>query len=169
MAPLPAVRIRSDVERQRLLGTSSPAGFKRGNYAPEMSHRVYARLVECAESCLQGGFNVIVDAAFLDAADRELFTGLADRMSITCAFVSCHADPATLLNRVASRAQRGDDASQADQTVLSAQLRQFQPLEPTQHRPIIQVDTRDADAVEKVVNAVRELLDLRRVGRLDRC
>lgn len=162
VAPLPALRIRSDVERKRLFGASSPAGIKRGNYAPEMSHRVYARLVECAESCLQAGFNVIVDAAFLDAADRELFTGLADRMLITCAFVSCHADPSTLLNRVTNRAGRGDDASEADQTVLSAQLRDFEPLSLKQNRPVIQVDTRDADAIEQAVGAVRALLVRRR-------
>lgn len=163
VAPLPALRIRSDVERKRLLGASpAPAGFKRDNYAPEMSHRVYARLVECAESCLQAGFNVIVDAAFLDAADRELFTGLADRMLVTCAFVSCHADATTLLDRVATRAERGDDASEADRSVLGAQSRDFEPLDPHQNRPIIQVDTRNADAIDKAVAAVRALLAPRR-------
>jgi uncharacterized protein len=159
VAPLPAVRVRSDVERKRLLGTSPAVkGFKRGSYAPEMSHRVYARLIECAESCLQAGFNVIVDAAFLDAADRELFTGLADRMLVTCAFISCHADSNTLLQRVATRAERKEDASEADQSVLGAQLRDFEPLDPKQNRPIIPVDTRDADALEQVVEAVRALL-----------
>lgn len=159
VAPLPALRIRSDVERRRLLGTSpAAAGFKQGNYTPEMSHRVYARLVECAESCLQAGFNVIVDAAFLDAADRELFTGLADRMLITCAFISCHADSTTLLDRVAIRAARGNDVSEADQSVLGAQLRDFEPLELQQDRPIISVDTRDADVIQKVVGAVHALL-----------
>lgn len=162
VALLPALRIRSDVERKRLFGTSSPAGVKRGNYAPEMSHRVYGSLVECAESCLQAGFNVIVDAAFLDAADRELFTGLADRMLVTCAFISCHADSTTLLHRVVTRAEHGDDASEANQAVLSAQLRAFEPLDLKQDRPIIQVDTRDADAIEKVVRAVHALLVLRR-------
>lgn len=163
VAPLPALRIRSDVERKRVLGTApAPAGFKHGNYAPEMSHRVYARLVECAESCLQAGFNVIVDAAFLDATDRELFTGLADRMRITCAFIACHADSTTLQNRVADRCRRGDDASEADQSVLTAQLRDFEPLGEEQRRPIIPADTRDGDVVARVVDAVRALLEPRR-------
>ncbi|WP_129774899.1 bifunctional aminoglycoside phosphotransferase/ATP-binding protein [Peristeroidobacter soli] len=155
VAPLHALRIRSDLERKRLLGASpSTAGFRQGNYSPEMSHRVYARLVECAESCLQAGFNVIVDAAFLDAADRELFTSLAERMNVECVFISCQADPATLLNRVATRAQRGDDASEADQSVVNAQLRDFEPLESERHR-IVQVDTRDADAVENAVSSLQ--------------
>ncbi|MFC4308484.1 AAA family ATPase [Steroidobacter flavus] len=155
VAPLHALRIRSDLERQRLLGASaSAAGFKQGNYAPEMSHRVYARLMECAERCLQAGFNVIVDAAFLDAADRELFTSLADRMNVTCVFISCHADPATLLNRVATRAKRGNDPSEADQSVVNAQLRDFKPLKSEHHR-IVEVDTRDTDPVGKVVSSLQ--------------
>lgn len=156
VSPLRALRIRSDVERKRLVGGSSAmAGFKEGNYAPAMSHRVYARLVECAESCLQAGFNAIVDAAFLDAADRELFMSLADRMNVRCAFISCHADPATLLDRVARRNNRGDDASEADQSVVRAQLRGFVPLDREQLHRVIAIDTRDADAVEKVVRKVR--------------
>lgn len=159
VAPLHALRIRSDVERKRLAGDSPAAsGFKQGRYAPEMSHRVYARLMDCAESCLQAGFNVIVDAAFLEASDRELFTGMADRLQMTCAFISCHADPATLLNRVTDRAERGSDASEADRSVVDAQLRNFKPLRPDQRRAIVQVDTRDTDVVATVVNAVRPLL-----------
>lgn len=158
VAPLHALRIRSDVERKRLLGPC-PAigGFNRGNYTPEISHRVYARLVECAESCLQGGFNVIVDAAFLDASDRELFTSLADRMRVTCAYISCHAEWATLLSRVSARAERGDDPSEADPSVLRAQLQVFEPLDTKRRHQVINVDTRDAEAVSNVVGAVRAL------------
>lgn len=155
IAPLHAIRIRSDVERKRLLRPASAAtGFKQGNYAPEISHRVYARLMDCAESCLQAGFNVIVDAAFLDPSDRELFISLADRMALTCAFISCSADPATLLRRVGARAEHGADPSQADESVVRSQLRNFAPLDTQQHHRVINVDTRDADAVEKLVNAV---------------
>lgn len=158
VAPLHALRIRSDVERKRLAGTSqASAGFKQDRYAPEMSHRVYARLLECAESCLQAGFNVIVDAAFLDDCDQELFTGLADRLHVTCAFISCNADPATLLDRVAARAAHGTDASEADRAVVNAQLRDFKPLGTQQRRPFIQVDTRNADVVPMVVGAISTL------------
>lgn len=156
VGPLRAVRVRSDLERKRLLGEpDSPAGagFKQGHYAPAMSHRVYARLVECAESCLQAGCNVIVDAAFLEAADRELFTGLAERMEIACAFISCNADEATLLNRVAIRAADGKDVSEADRSVLAAQLRSYKPLVTT--RRVIHADTREPAVVQTVVAAVR--------------
>ncbi len=50
---LGAIRIRSDVERKRLGGVSSSllenAGFEEDLYTPAMSHRTYARLLECAD------------------------------------------------------------------------------------------------------------------------
>jgi predicted kinase len=145
------------LERKRLLGPSSaPSGFKQGKYAPEMSRRVYARLAECAEHCLHGGFNVIVDASFLAAADRELFTSLADRMNVRCAFISCQADPSTLLHRVAMRAKSGGDPSDADQSVVKAQLRDFEPISGGPY-PIIQIDTRSTDPVRSAVDSVRAL------------
>lgn len=159
VAPLKALRIRSDVERRRLAGSpQAPGGYQQGRYTPEMSHRVYARLMECTESCLQAGFNVIVDAAFLDEIDQELFTGLADRLHLACAFISCHADPETLLSRVATRAAYATDASEADRSIVNAQLRAFKPLSTRQRRPFIQVDTREADVVAMAVGAVRTLL-----------
>jgi hypothetical protein len=72
---LGAVRIRSDVERKRLGGIPPSVvrqvGFTQGLYTPEFSHRTYARLLECAESCLKGGVDVIVDAAFLSRGHRD--------------------------------------------------------------------------------------------------
>lgn len=158
IVPLNAIRIRSDVERKRLAGTEpSAATFKQGRYAPEMSHRVYARLMECAESCLQASFNVIVDAALLDESDREMFTSLADRLHVTCAFISCQAPSATLLSRVDARARQATDPSEADRSVVEAQLREFKPLDLEHRRPFVQVDTSDADVVATVVNSVRSL------------
>jgi aminoglycoside phosphotransferase family enzyme len=62
---LEAVRICSDVETERLL--------------------------ECAESSLEGGVDIIVDAAFLDAADRKRFEVLADRRRVQYVIVPAHS------------------------------------------------------------------------------
>jgi len=66
---LGAIRIRSDVERKRLADVSPSLlkendGYEEGLYTPALSHRTYARLLECADGCLKGGFDTIVDAAF---------------------------------------------------------------------------------------------------------
>lgn len=157
---VPALRIRSDLERRRLLGEaprSEEKGFKAGRYAPEIRRRIYAHMIDCAESCLQAGFNVIVDAAFLDEADRESFESLANRSGVACAFISCHADEATLLERVSARAAEGRDVSEADRDVVTAQLRTFQPLQPRPGRRVIQADTRDPAVTRTVIDAIEAM------------
>lgn len=158
VATLPALRIRSDLERKRLVGrtagSSEGASFKQGLYAPEISHRTYARLIECAESCLQAGFTVIVDAGFLDPADRELFHGLAKQLQITRMIISCQADRDTLLSRVEERAKKGKDPSDADRKIVEAQLRDIKPLSADERPELITVDTRRSDVVRQVVAAV---------------
>jgi hypothetical protein len=156
---LPALRVRSDLERKRLAGssTATPAANapNAGIYVPEMSHRTYARLLECAESCLQTGFHTLVDAAFLDRADRELFHGLAVRLRIPLVIVSCRADPTTLAARIQARAESGTDPSDADRRVLETQLRHLTPLDAEEQHAAIAVDTREAGALQRIVAAVR--------------
>jgi uncharacterized protein len=95
---LHAVRIRSDLERRRLAGIdvqeSVAPGLRYGIYSPGFNHRTYSRLLDCTEHCLRVGFNVIVDAAFWDAADRELFQALATRLRAHFLIVSCQPKPA---------------------------------------------------------------------------
>ncbi len=64
------------------------------------------RLVECAESCLQAGFNSIADASFLDAADREL-SHIAGRSN------ECDVRFHFLPGRSIDSAESGSHASQA--------------------------------------------------------
>lgn len=158
---LPALRVRSDLERKRLagldIGTSVASAPNTGIYVPAMSHRTYARLLECAESCLQTGFHTIVDAAFLDRADRELFHGLAARLRIPLIIVSCRADPATLATRIQMRAESGADPSDADRRVLEAQLRNLPPFDDKEEPAVVVVDTReaDADAIQRIIATIR--------------
>ena len=69
---LPAIRMRSDLERKRLFGiprlafTRNPVN--EGIYTPEASVQTYHMLEANARSMLLAGFNVIVDATFLQEA-----------------------------------------------------------------------------------------------------
>lgn len=156
---LPALRVRSDLERKRVaglsVGTSATSAPNTGLYVPEMSHRTYARLLECAENCLQTGFHTIVDAAFLDRADRELFHGLAARLRTPLVIVSCRADVDTLSARVQARTESGKDPSDADQHVLEAQLRNLTPFDDAEQEAVITVDTRETGRVQQVIAAVQ--------------
>lgn len=155
---LPAIRIRSDLERKRLAGLSTTetaaAPIRQGIYSPAFSHRTYARSLECAEHCLSAGFNTIVDAAFLDGSDRDLFRELANRLGVPCFIVACEADADTLADRIRERAARRTDVSDADLSVLDMQLREAAPFDEAEQSCVIAVDTRRAEAVERVVRAL---------------
>ena len=163
VAALPAVRIRSDLERKRLARVGTHAGaakFRQGIYAPGFTHRTYARLSDCAESCLRAGFNVVVDAAFLDPSDRELFRGLATRLRVPCVIVSCQADRATLAVRVQERRRDREDPSDADQAVLDAQLRNMQPFAAQELSRVVAVQTTEPDVAARVTASIRSLCEL---------
>jgi len=68
---------------------------------------------------------VIVDAACLRRTERQAFRDLAQQMGLPFTLLDCQAEPATLLQRVRARRQRGDDPSEADEAVL-AQQQSFQ-------------------------------------------
>jgi predicted kinase len=93
---LSAVRVRSDVERKRLAHMAGQRARARGHpprhLLAQFSRRTYERLAECAENCLRAGLNTIVDAAFLDPAERALFHALARRLDARFAIVACRAD-----------------------------------------------------------------------------
>jgi aminoglycoside phosphotransferase family enzyme/predicted kinase len=159
---LGAVRIRSDVERKRLGGTPILAahnvGFEQGLYTPEISHRTYARLLECAESCLKGGVDVIVDAAFLNGADRRLFLDLAMRAGFRFIILACGADPVVLSERIQKRAQLRIDPSDAGVEVLNRQLKNSEPLSADEQSAAIVVDTTGPQACQKAFAAIQDRL-----------
>jgi len=159
---VPAIRLRSDVERKRLAGLESTARtaaqLQQGIYSPEFSHRTYGRLADCAETCLRAGLSVIVDAAFLETTDREMFTTLAIRMKVPWLIVSCHAASETLARRIRERSHSATEASDADLAVLTAQLGSAQPLSETERAQTVTIDTGATDAIARVTAAVRASL-----------
>jgi aminoglycoside phosphotransferase family enzyme/predicted kinase len=156
---LRAIRVRSDLERKRLAGIgameSARADAGQGLYSPQFGHRTYSRLADCAESCLSAGLNVIVDAAFLEAADREVFRTLARRIGAAFVIVSCQADPISLAAHVLERTARHDDPSDATVAVLDKQLRELQPLEASEQRFVVPIEVTKPDAVQFVADAIR--------------
>lgn len=154
-----AIRIRSDIERKRLAGIgaleSATAAARQGIYSPQFSHRTYSRLVDCAENCLGAGLNVIVDAAFLEASDREVFRTLARRIGAAFLIVSCQDDPIDLAAHVLERAARHDDPSDATLAVLDKQLREIQPLGESEQECVIPIEVTEPNAVQCVADAIR--------------
>src|SRR5581483_7111721 len=129
---LPAIRIRSDVERKRLRGlppqarTGSP--LSSGAYASAATRRTYAHLAHLAEAILMGGEKVMIDAAFLRRSQRRRFEALARRLGVPLAIIDCRAPVAEMRRRLQARAALANDASEAGRKVLEQQLRHHDPL-----------------------------------------
>lgn len=144
---LPAIRIRSDVERKRLLGLAplarSPCDTSIALYSRENSRATYARLKELAHSVLHSGASVIVDAAFLERWQRDLFYALAESLGISCAILACTAPTAELERRINHRAAAGCDASDADVGVLARQLARCPSLGADELATTIRIDTQE--------------------------
>ena len=126
------IRLRSDIERKRLAGLDalahSGAGIGQGLYTQEAGRRTYQHLSRLTERLLATGWPVIVDAAFLERWQRDLFREIAKRRGVHFQILDIHADIATLRVRVSLRAIGGKDASEADSQVLQHQIETAQPL-----------------------------------------
>lgn len=159
---LPAIRLRSDLERKRLggLDTQRHAGdeLQSGLYSQAFTRKTYERLQDYAEVCLRCGFTTIVDATLLDARERSAFFAIADRLAAPVAIVACSSDPSVLAERIRARARSGDRVSDADTRVLAAQLESLQPFSRDEDQRVIKVNTSEPDAVEKVVRGIQARL-----------
>jgi len=100
-----------------------------GLYSEAFGQRTYQHLAELAEGLLRAGWSVVVDAAFLQRWERDLFRALAQRLGADFGIVDIQADPDVLKARVRQRQAEGRDASDADLRVLEQQLATAQPLD----------------------------------------
>jgi hypothetical protein len=153
---LPALRVRSDVQRKRLAGldalAASHSGVAAGLYAPGQSRRTYAQLERIVREVLRSGESVVVDAAFLQRDQRAAFLRLARELRVPCAIVDCVAEPSVLEARIRRRA---GDASEADTAVLAYQQRVAEPLAPGE--PVVTVSTGTEPALRPLVRRLRQM------------
>ena len=141
---LGAIRIRSDIERKRLLGLEPLSSTKNqydGNaYSTKMTLQTYGRLLRLAKVALIAGFSCIIDATFLKRRDRDMFRQQANQLSVPFRIAAFDADSETLRQRLLARLVAGDDASEADLQVLGLQIESFEPLSDDE-RPLVLNDS----------------------------
>jgi aminoglycoside phosphotransferase family enzyme/predicted kinase len=153
-----AIRIRSDVERKRLFGLrpgdQSREDIDQGIYSVEAGVQTYDKLRRLAADILAAGFPVIVDAAFLKSQQRVPFKQLADQMQVAFVILEFTASADTLRQRIGARS---GDVSDADLSVLEHQLMTTQPLDDSELRYRVEVDTETDFDLGVLIEAITQL------------
>lgn len=155
------IHLRSDIERKRLIykpeqGQSQKSannGVNQGLYTPDNVLLVYRRLVELASSLLDAGFSVLIDAAFLQSRQRELFAELAAEKQVDFVILDFCAPEQELKRRISERQQSANDASEATLAVLKHQLKTAQAFSAKELDKVIQIDTCATDALNKLLQS----------------
>jgi aminoglycoside phosphotransferase family enzyme/predicted kinase len=155
MASLPAIRLRSDIERKRIFGVaenqSSQSGLGAGIYSEDAGRVTYERLFELARPILESGHSVILDAAFLAGTRRAQAVALGRECDCPVVIVDVQADRAAMEHRLAMRQRNQADASEADVEVLTNQATSADALTSTEKEMTVGCDnSREFDLAELV-------------------
>lgn len=158
---LPAIHIRSDVERKRMHSVDEFAdtrsGVAAGLYAPDASAATYRKLEELAVRGLESGFSVLIDAACLRQAQRAHFSRAAEHAGSQLIILEVGAPVETLEARVRARGDAANDASEAGIEVLHYQLQHHEPLTEAECRRCIRIDSETGPDYDVLLEDVRRL------------
>ncbi|WP_373186701.1 AAA family ATPase [Halopseudomonas sp.] len=153
---LGAIRLRSDTERKRLFGKADSGKLNAGLYAPELSEKTYARLAYLATRVLAAGYPVIVDAAHLKLAQRDILRQAVENQGAPCLILQCTAAVETLQERISKRQAEGKDPSDANMKVALHQLEQMEELSGEEKHCSMEVATDAADSLTDLVVQLRK-------------
>ena len=157
---LGAVRLRSDVERKRLLGRTTDSvtleSDKAVVYGHETSVKTYDRLAELACTVIDSGTPAIVDATFLRHDQRARFMAMADELRVPFAILDIRAPEALLAERVAHRASAGHDPSEAGVDVIALQRNTVEPLKDAEASRSITIDGAGPD-LDRTIKQLSEV------------
>ncbi len=121
-----------------------------------MTRSTYQRLLCQAEQGLRSGFNVILDATYLDASERRRCRELAERIGTRCLTLDFHAPEVVLTRRISERQRGGVDPSEADVAVLARQMERADPLGAGELPLVIRVDTTQQPDIDQIRRSIKE-------------
>lgn len=158
---LAAIVLRSDVERKRLFNIETnqhaTALVDQGLYSPLAGEKTYAHLANLAKSLLLSSYSVIIDAANLKRAQREIFIQLAQALHCPYSILHYQARVDTLRQRVNHRMQSEHDASDATQQVLENQIKTAEPLNDDELLHSISINTEQTIDIPTLLKQINTL------------
>ena len=155
-----AIRLRSDVERKRLHGRTGAqvAAVGAGIYDTETTQATYQRLHQLADQALHAGFPVIIDATYLQSAQRKAACRIAEETGVPFLILDCQAPEAVIAGWLEQRQQEGSDPSDATLEVIQAQQASREALDAAEQSLSKRVDTNDAASLDSLVEQIRQRL-----------
>jgi uncharacterized protein len=142
---LGAAHVRSDAVRKHLAGVPLRARAEADVYAPAMSERTYARLLELGTALAAEGHTVILDARYSRRTQRGPLIEAAAARGIPLRILHCTVPPDLLRIRLD---RRQGDVSDATAELLAAQKEEAEPFAPAEFEYLLRLDsTRPAEAL----------------------
>jgi len=158
---LGAIRLRSDIERKRLHG-EQPQGLvaelDAGIYSAEAGEATYQRLHSVAETALNAGFSVVIDATYLKQQQRQTAWQVAESTGVPFLILTCEAPEAVIEQWLTQRQTEGGDPSDATMAVIKAQQASREPLTEREQLLSRQINTPEAGSLDNLVSVVRQRL-----------
>lgn len=131
--------LNSDRVRKQLAGLAPTDRGGPDLYTSARNAATYAAMYAAAAEALAAGRGAILDATFQRRIHRDQAAAVAAAAGAPVLFVECRADDAVIRQRLAERATRDDDPSDADWEVYRRQRRAYQPVGDDE--PHVTVDT----------------------------
>jgi aminoglycoside phosphotransferase family enzyme len=161
ISAMPVIRVRSDLERKRIFGLreteTSASGIDAGIYTDEANRQVYQRLFDTSRVILEAGHNVMLDAAFLKAADRAAAISLAREVASPCVLLQVNAETKVMRDRIRRRLLRRSDASEAGLAVLEHQLATAEPLTDAEQEIAITCDNSGDIDIAEIAGKIKQV------------
>jgi len=142
------VHVNSDRTRKQLAGVAATARPGQALYTAARSAETYAAMYAAARQALAAGHGAILDGTFQREVDRDAARAVATAARSPILFVECRADDDEIRRRLTSRAQRNDDASDADWAVYLRQRSRYEPFRHGDPDHITLRDSQHTGAVE---------------------
>ncbi len=160
VSALPAVRIRSDIERKRMFGlheyADSGSGVAKGIYSEAADDELYRLIHSLAETILRADHDVILDASYLRLSERDCARDIAAECGAAVVIVHAHAPVNILRNRLQTRAESDTEASEADLAVLEYQLEKIELLTPREQRRAVRWSNGDSAGISNLIKILAE-------------
>ncbi|MDX1452271.1 MAG: AAA family ATPase [Oleiphilaceae bacterium] len=154
------VRIRSDVERKRLLQVdahSHPEGaLAQKLYSPDLTHKTYEKLAELTEHILDAGLSVIVDATNLKHWQRARLQAVADSRGVPLCIAYCQASMSVIKQWIQKRLREDEDVSDAHLGIVDKQIAGRDPLDREELKQTFIIHSNIIEETNELVGEIRK-------------